>query len=69
LIERGISAFRVELLEQTAGAELDQLLSLYRQLVAGQLAGRQVWQALKADNRVGVTRGTLEQPRNPLAIL
>jgi U32 family peptidase len=69
LIDRGVRAFRVELLEQTAGAELEQLLSLYRQLVAGQLAGRQVWQALKADNRVGVTRGTLEQPRNPLAIL
>jgi hypothetical protein len=24
---------------------------------------------LKAENRVGVTRGTLEHPRNPLAIL
>lgn len=69
LIARGIRAFRVELLEQTAGEELNQLLSLYRRLVAGQLAGREVWQALKADNRVGVTRGTLEQPRNPLAIL
>jgi putative protease len=31
--------------------------------------GRDVWTALKATNRVGVTRGTLEEKRNPLAIL
>jgi len=28
-----------------------------------------VWQTLQAANRVGVTRGTLEERRNPLAIV
>jgi putative protease len=32
-------------------------------------SGRDVWTDLKAMNRVGVTRGTLEEKRNPLAIL
>ena len=38
-------------------------------LAAGRVTGKQVWQHLKAANRVGVTRGTLEERRNPLAIL
>jgi len=33
------------------------------------VTGRDVWMRLKASNRVGVTRGTLESPRNPLAII
>jgi putative protease len=37
--------------------------------MAGVATGRDVWTALKATNRVGVTRGTLEEKRNPLAIL
>ena len=31
--------------------------------------GREVWTQLQAANRVGVTRGTLEEKRNPLAII
>jgi putative protease len=37
--------------------------------LAGELSGKDVWRALQAANRVGVTRGTLEERRNPLAIL
>jgi putative protease len=33
------------------------------------VTGREVWGRLKAANRVGVTRGTLEERRDPLAIL
>ena len=33
------------------------------------MSGGEVWRGLKAANRVGVTRGTLEERRNPLAIL
>ena len=40
-----------------------------RRLLAGELRGADVWSQLKAANRVGVTRGTLEERRNPLAIL
>lgn len=65
----GVSQFRIELLRDTAPETTRHLIDLYRALLAGKTDGAQVWQQLKADNRIGVTRGTLEQPRNPLAIL
>jgi len=68
LLARGIRDFRVELLSD-AGAEIGTLVGLYRDLLAGRVSGSHVWQRLKASNRVGVTRGTLEERRNPLAIL
>jgi putative protease len=37
-----------------------QVLSLYRDLLAGKVGGREVWTRLNATNRVGVTRGPLE---------
>jgi len=69
LIERGVRDFRVELLDEVDAAAIGRILDLYRQLLAGELSGKDVWSALKAANRVGVTRGTLEERRNPLAIL
>ncbi len=68
LLTRGLRDFRIELLDQSAG-EVAKLISLYQQLLAGEVTGREVWQQLQAANRVGVTRGTLEERRNPLAIL
>ncbi len=68
LAARGIGAVRVELLEQTA-AELRPVVQAYQDLIAGRTSGGEVWRLLKASNRVGVTRGTLEAARNPLAIL
>ncbi len=65
----GIRQFRIELLRDAAIEEVSELLRLYRGLLAGELNGSEVWRGLNAQNRVGVTRGTLEQPRNPLAIL
>lgn len=69
LIRMGIKYFRIELLRDAPANETKRLLGLYRDLLAGKIDGPTVWKSLKADNRVGVTRGTLEQPRNPLAIL
>jgi U32 family peptidase len=69
LLAKGIRHFRIELLRDSTQDEVTQLIQLYRDLIDGKLDGAQVWQQLKAQNRVGVTRGTLEQPRNPLAIL
>src|SRR5262249_2569629 len=63
LLERGIRNFRIELLSD-AEHELRQTIQLYRQLLAGQITGREVWTRLNASNRVGVTRGTLEERRN-----
>ena len=68
LLRCGIQWFRVELLnedDQSARSTVE----LYQQLLRGQLSAQTVWQKLKASNRVGVTRGTLESKRDPLAIL
>jgi putative protease len=68
LLDRGIRHFRLELLDEPA-AEIGRIVAAYRGLLAGRTTGRDVWKALNAANRVGVTRGTLEEKRNPLALL
>ena len=68
LIEQGIRDFRVDFLTETARA-VQQTLTLYRDLLAGRVPAEKVWRELHAANRVGVTRGTLEERRNPLAII
>ena len=69
LRELGLRHFRVELLTESSPAPIRQTVALYQQLLAGRLSGKQVWSRLRAANRLGVTRGTLEQRRDPLAIL
>jgi putative protease len=68
LVAAGIGSFRVELLNENE-REIADTLDLYRDLLAARVAGKEVWRRLQAANRVGVTRGTLEERRNPLAIL
>jgi len=68
LLARGVSRFRIELLDERGPAIAD-LLTLYHQLLAGDITGKEVWSRLKAANRIGVTRGTLEERRHPLAIV
>ena len=68
LLQRGVRNFRIELLEESA-EEIAKIVLLYRRLLAGEVTGHEVWTELRAANRVGVTRGTLEERRNPLAIL
>lgn len=68
LMQAGVRWFRVELLGE-GRSEAGDTVNLYRQLLAGQILPREVWSRLKAANRIGVTRGTLEAKRNPLAIL
>ena len=46
-----------------------EVLAAVRDLLAGRITGRDVWTQLRAMNRVGVTRGTLEAKRDPLAIV
>ncbi|UUO04651.1 U32 family peptidase [Blastopirellula sp. J2-11] len=69
LIDLGVRYFRVELLDEASKSQVYQTLDLYSSLLTGQISGKEVWTELKALNRVGVTRGTLEERRNPLAIL
>jgi len=66
---RGVRHFRIELLTDQPLEEWRQLLQLYQALLEGRATGRDVWSQLRAANRVGVTRGTLEERRNPLAII
>lgn len=68
LLRLGVRHFRLELLHDSK-AGLQQLLKLYQQLLEGKISGKEVWTQLKASNRVGVTRGTLDEKRDPLAIL
>ncbi len=69
LIRMGVEHFRIELLRDAPAKETTRILGLYTDLLAGRIDGPTVWKSLRAENRVGVTRGTLEQPRNPLAML
>ncbi len=68
LLAKGVRHLRLELLDE-GDREIERVIAAYRDLLAGVTTGRDVWTALKATNRVGVTRGTLEEQRNPLAIL
>ncbi len=68
LVSRGVRNFRVELLSENE-FETRSVIQLYQDLLGDRISGKQVWQRLRASNRVGVTRGTLEERRNPLAIL
>ena len=59
LQQAGVRHFRLEFLSEPA-AEIGRVVRSYRDLLAGRTTGREVWRSLKAANRVGVTRGTLE---------
>jgi U32 family peptidase len=69
LMRLGVRTFRVEFLDEEDPDRLRRCVDLYRDLIAGRITGREVWTTLQAVNRTGVTRGTLEQRRDPLAII
>lgn len=69
LLDRGIRFFRVELLGNESLPDLRRIVDLYQRLLSGQVSAKDVWRQLNACNRVGVTRGTMEERRDPLAIL
>ena len=60
LLRAGLRHYRVELL-QDSGADAKRRVELYRQALAGQRSGRQVWQQEQLDSRLGVTRGSLNR--------
>jgi U32 family peptidase len=68
LLRQGLRHFRIELLNDD-DCDPAEVIRLYREVLDGTISGSEVWQKLRATNRVGVTRGTLEERRNPLAIL
>jgi putative protease len=58
----GVRHFRLELL-QDSPADAGRRVALYRQALAGQVSGREVWQREQLESRLGVTRGTLTRRR------
>lgn len=57
-LELGVSAFRVEFLEESAD-KVREVIELYERALQGEISGTQVWKTLKATNQLGVTRGQL----------
>jgi len=68
LQEMGVRHFRIELLNDSPD-DIAKTISLYSQLIRDEIASEAVWKSLNAMNRVGVTQGTLEFDRDPLAII
>lgn len=59
LIQWGARDFRLEFLQESPG-EVIQTIASYQQLLGGDISGAQLWQTLKLQNQLGVTRGSLE---------
>ena len=60
MLRAGLRHFRIELLQDSA-ADASRRVELYRQALAGQHSGRQVWQQEQLDSRLGVTRGSMNR--------
>lgn len=56
--ELGVTAYRVEFLEETT-EQVRRVLDLYGRALQGSITGTSVWRSLKATNQLGVTRGQL----------
>jgi putative protease len=59
LLDLGVRHFRIEFVNET-GDRVIQTIDSYRQLLRGEITGSQLWQALKVQSQLGVTRGPLE---------
>jgi len=58
LLRAGVRHFRVEFLDE-APAEVVRTLTLYAQLLRGEIRGEVLWRELRLIHQLGVTRGTL----------
>jgi putative protease len=58
LLDAGVRHWRLEFVREAA-AIVTQTIRYYRQLIAGEITGTQLWQSLQLSNQLGVTRGTL----------
>ena len=57
LVAAGLRNFRVELLEEDA-TDTRRTIRAYQALLAGERQGEELWQDLRAQSQLGVTRGT-----------
>src|SRR4029077_6035230 len=58
MLALGARHFRIEFLTETA-EQVCHTVSMYRQLLRGEIQGSQVWRDLKLINQLGVTRGQM----------
>jgi U32 family peptidase len=59
LLAAGLRRFRIDFLTENR-AEARHLISVYQQLLRGEIPGEEVWRELKVHLQLGVTKGTLE---------
>ncbi|MGF1512379.1 MAG: DUF3656 domain-containing protein [Elainellaceae cyanobacterium] len=59
LLELGLRHVRIEFLQEPP-SEVSQIIQHYQRLLRGEIGGAQLWQTLKLQNRLGVTRGPLD---------
>ncbi len=60
MIDLGARQFRIEFLNESA-EQVTRTVSMYRQLLRGDISGTQLWRELKLHNQLGVTRGQMEK--------
>jgi len=65
MIELGARHFRVEFLDEEAD-EIARTVGRYRQLLAGEITGAELWREFKLINQLGVTRGQMDAPTRKL---
>jgi putative protease len=66
MIALGARHFRVEFLDEGAD-EIGRVLGRYRQLLAGEIGGGELWREFKLINQLGVTRGQIDSPARKLS--
>ncbi len=59
LFASGIRHFRIELLEESS-EKTKKIVAAYTSLLQGDLSGESLWQTLKSENQLGITKGTLD---------
>jgi U32 family peptidase len=58
MLDLGVRHFRIEFVSEPAEV-VTQTIRKYRQLLAGEITGSQLWREFKLINQLGVTRGQL----------
>jgi putative protease len=60
MLDLGVRHFRLEFLNESA-QQVRETIAKYRQLLAGEITGQQLWRELKLLNQLGVTRGQMAE--------
>ncbi|MBD2106644.1 U32 family peptidase [Nodosilinea sp. FACHB-13] len=59
LMQAGAQHFRLEFLDESP-EQVERAIAQYRQLLAGEISGSQLWRTLHLQSKLGVTRGPLD---------